>query len=59
MSNEQYGGTAPGTAFIFFDLNAGWNVFPSVKTVASDHILETERSLAPTIGPMDDILDST
>jgi hypothetical protein len=54
-----YGGKAPGTALIFIDLDAGWNVFPSVKTVASDHTLETERGLTPSIGPMDDILNPT
>jgi nucleoside phosphorylase len=54
-----YGGAAPGTALIFIDLDAGWHVFPSVKTVASDHTLEMERNLAPAIGSMDDILNST
>jgi nucleoside phosphorylase len=46
-----YGGAAPGTVLVYIDLDAGWNVFPSVKTIPSEHTLETERSLAPTMDP--------
>jgi nucleoside phosphorylase len=37
-----YGGTAPGNALIYLDTDAGWNVFPSVKTIPSDHMLKDE-----------------
>lgn len=52
-----YGAAGPGTALISIDLDAGLNVFPSVKTVTSDHTLEVERGLMPGIGPMTDMSD--
>jgi hypothetical protein len=41
-----YGGVAPGNALVFLNTDAGWNVFPSVKTVPSDHCLGDQRELA-------------
>jgi nucleoside phosphorylase len=37
-----YGGNAPGNALVFLDMDAGWNVFPSVKTTPTDHTLKDE-----------------
>lgn len=37
-----YGGTAPGNALIYLDTDAGWNVFPSVKTIPTNHTLADE-----------------
>jgi len=53
-----YGAAAPGAALVSIDLDAGWNIFPSVKTVPSDHTLEIEFGLVPSVGPLADISDS-
>jgi nucleoside phosphorylase len=37
-----YGGAAPGNALVFLNTDAGWNVFPSVKTIPSDRTLRDE-----------------
>jgi nucleoside phosphorylase len=53
-----FGCAGPAAALAFIDLDAHWNVFPRVKTVASDHTLEIERALIPGIGPVTDISNS-
>ena len=54
-----YGAAGSAAALVSIDLDAGWNVFPSARTVTSDHTLEVERSLMPSIGPLADISNST
>jgi nucleoside phosphorylase len=46
-----YGGTAPGNALIYLDTDAGWNVFPSVKTIPSDLTLKDE--IGPGLLPVE------
>jgi hypothetical protein len=38
-----YGGCAPGNALVYLDIDPGWNVLPSVKTVPSGYTLEAEH----------------
>jgi hypothetical protein len=49
-----YGGSAPGNAVVFIDVDAGWKPFPSIKTVSSDFSLQQdqERPIGPVPEPV-------
>jgi hypothetical protein len=50
-----YGGPAPGNALVYLDVDAGWNPFPSVKTVPSDFTLSAESQPPQMLfGPPDE-----